>query len=182
MPKPTNKINLIKIANDEFIKLCKILENTPKEILKNDFKGVLPNNTRDKNAKDVLAHLFEWQKMLENFILNNLDLNGAKIIENAIITPFLPSPYNFRTYPKLNIKLHKKHQNTSFEMIFDKLKTSHNRILQLVEKISEDDLFTKKRFKFTLTSNLAGYIISSTSSHYIWAIKQLKSGYKSKQI
>ena len=60
------------------------MENTPKEILDGDFKGALPKNTRDKNARDVLVHLFEWQKMLENFILNNLDLSGEKITSEAI--------------------------------------------------------------------------------------------------
>ena len=84
MPRPTNKSDLIKTANDEFAKLCKILENTPKELLNSDFKVALPKNTRDKNARDVLVHLFEWQKMLENFILNNLDLSGEKITSEAI--------------------------------------------------------------------------------------------------
>lgn len=179
MPRPTNKSDLLKAANDEFAKLCKILENTPKELLNSDFKTALPKNTRDKNARDVLVHLFEWQKMLENFILNNLDLSGIKITQKASVTPFLPSPYNFKTYPKLNIELHKKHQNTSFETAFNELKTSHERILALLTKISEDDLFTKARFKFTLSSSLASYAISSTSSHYVWAIKQLKAGFKS---
>ncbi len=179
MPRPTNKNDLIKVANDEFAKLCKILENTPKELLNSDFKIALPKNTRDKNARDVLVHLFEWQKMLENFILNNLNLNSVKITQKASVTPFLPSPYNFKTYPKLNIELHKKHQNTSFETAFNELKASHERVLQLLEKISEDDLFAKARFKFTLTSSLASYAISSTSSHYMWAIKQLKAGFKS---
>ena len=102
MPRLTNKSDLIKAANDEFTKLCKILENTPKELLNSDFKTALPKNTRDKNARDILVHLFERQKMLENFILNNLNLNSVKITQKASVTPFLPSPYNFKTYPKLN--------------------------------------------------------------------------------
>ena len=178
MPRPTNKSDLIKAANDEFAKLCDILQNSPKELLRSDFKGALPKNRRDKNARDVLAHLFEWQKMLENFILNNLDLSGDKATPKAVVTPFLPQPYNFKTYPKLNVELHKKHQNTSFKTAFSELKASHERVLRLLEKINESDLFTKAKFKFTLTSSLASYAISSTSSHYVWAIKQLKSGFK----
>lgn len=67
MPRPRNKDELIKAINAEFGKLCKILGETPKDILQKDFKRPLPNNSRDKNARDVLIHLYEWQVMLPKF-------------------------------------------------------------------------------------------------------------------
>ena len=178
VPRPTNKSDLIKAANDEFTKLCVLLDSTPKELLKSDFKNALPKNVRDKNARDILIHLYEWSKMLENFITNNLEFKGENALPKPKITPFLPSPYNFRTYPKLNIELWQKHQNTRFDEAYASLKQSHERVLKLINKLSEKALFTKAHFAFTLTSSLASYAISSTSSHYAWAIKQLKNGFK----
>lgn len=177
VPRPTNKSDLIKAANDEFTKLCALLDSTPKDLLKSDFKNALPKNARDKNARDILIHLYEWSKMLENFITNNLEFKGKNALPKPKITPFLPSPYNFRTYPKLNIELWQKHQNTSFDEAYASLKQSHERVLKLINKLSEKALFTKAHFAFTLTSSLASYAISSTSSHYAWAIKQLKNGF-----
>ena len=58
------------------------------------------------------------------------------------------------------------------------LKVSFEEILKLVEKLSNTELFEKKHFAFTGTTNLGSYVISSTSSHYVWAIKQLKSAFK----
>ena len=176
MPRPRNKNELIKAMNDEFIKLCKLLENTPNEILKSDFEAPLPTNTRDKNARDVLIHLYEWQQMLQNFIKNNLTFNDSKFITKNEISPFLPSPYNWKTYPKLNVELWQKHQKTSFETALNLLKESHQSIFNVVQNLSDEELFEKRYFNFTGSTNLGSYIISSTSSHYIWAIKQLKSG------
>lgn len=178
MPRPKNKDELIKAMNAEFTKLCEILDDTPSEILHGDFKGALPNNARDKNARDVLIHLYEWQVMLEKFIANNLEFKGDKFTPKAKISPFLPAPYNWRTYPKLNLELWQKHQNTSFESALNALKQSHESILALTQKFSDNELFDKKHFAFTGTTNLGSYVISSTSSHYVWAIKQLKSGLK----
>ena len=178
MPRPKSKDELIKAMNDEFCKLCRILDETPRELLQSDFKSPLPSNVRDKNARDVLIHLYEWQLMLLNFINNNLEFKAGKFHPKAEQKPFLPSSYNWRTYPKLNIKLWQKHQNTSFEEALNLLKASFEEILKLIEKLSNTELFEKKHFAFTGTTNLGSYAISSTSSHYVWALKQLKSGFK----
>ena len=178
MPRPKNKAELIKAMNVDFGKLCKILDDTPREILHSDFKGALLDNSRDKNANDVLIHLYEWQVLLENFIANNLEFNGDKITPKAEITPYLPAPYNWRTYPKLNLEFWQKHQSTDFTTALDLLTQSHSRIMNLAQKFSDEELFTKWHFAFTGGANLGSYIISSTSSHYTWAVKQLKCGLK----
>lgn len=178
MPRPRNKNELLHSINAEFSKLYKILDETPKDILNKDFQNPLPNNSRDKNARDILIHLYEWHIMLQNFITNNLAFNNGKFTPKAQISPFLPSPYNWRTYPKLNIELWQKHQSTSFEDALDLFKTSHQSVLTLTQKFSNDELFSNKHFAFTGAINLGSYVVSSTCSHYVWAIKQLKSGLK----
>lgn len=178
MPRPRNKDELIRSINTEFSKLCKIINETPKDILQDDFTIPLPSNSRDKNARDVLIHLYEWQVMLQNFINNNLDFRGGKFTPKAEIVPFLPPPYNWRTYPQLNIKIWQKHQSTDFESALKSFKASHQGILSIAQKFSDNELFDKKHFAFTGTTNLGSYVISVSCSHYAWAIKQLKSGLK----
>ncbi|MGX2971984.1 ClbS/DfsB family four-helix bundle protein [Helicobacter sp. T3_23-1059] len=54
------------------------------------------------------------------------------------------------------------------------------RIVKQTLDFSDNELFDKGYFAFTGNNTLGSYVISSTSSHYAWAIKQLKSGLKSK--
>lgn len=58
-----------------------------KSLLKDNFKSPLSGNTRDKNVRDVLIHLYEWQKMFQNFIANNLEYNDAKFTPKTEISP-----------------------------------------------------------------------------------------------
>ena len=184
MPTPRTKNELLKKMSDEFAKLLSIIERTPSEILERDFWNILPNNCRDKNARDVLIHLYEWHKMLERFIANNLEASKAgfkdRFSTKSEIMPFLPPPYNWRTYPTLNMKIWQSHQNTSLKSALEKLKQSHSAIVKQTLGFSNNELFDKWHFAFTGNNTLGSYVISSTSSHYAWAIKQLKSGLKNK--
>ena len=49
------------------------------------------------------------------------------------------------------------------------------RIDELAERYSNEELFTKKYFNWTGTTDLGSYFVSTTSSHYDWAIKKIKS-------
>ena len=178
MPRPRTKDELLQAMSDEFTKLLCLVERTPSEILERDFAKPLPNNSRDKNARDVLIHLYEWHKMLEHFIANNLEASEAGFSVKSEIVPFLPSPYNWRTYPTLNTQIWQKHQDTSLQSALESLKLSHSTIINLTREFSEGELFDKGHFAFTGENSLGSYVISSTSSHYAWAIKQLKAGLK----
>ena len=54
------------------------------------------------------------------------------------------------------------------------LKKSHKDVIGLVEKHTEEELFTKKKYEWTGTTSLGAYFISSLSSHYDWGIKTIK--------
>jgi hypothetical protein len=53
-------------------------------------------------------------------------------------------------------------------------KKSYKDIIALIEKHSNDELFTKKKYQWTGTTSLGSYFISSTSSHYDWGLKTVK--------
>ena len=54
------------------------------------------------------------------------------------------------------------------------LADTHQKAIALAETFSNEELFTKKYFPWTGTTDLGSYFVSSTSSHYDWAIKKIK--------
>jgi hypothetical protein len=58
------------------------------------------------------------------------------------------------------------------------LKQSHAKVIALIEQFSNEELFEKKHFPWTGTTNLGSYCISAASSHYDWAMKNIKAQIK----
>jgi Uncharacterized conserved protein len=114
MSRPTTKPDLIQSANEQFEKLWKLIDsmtgdeqNAPFNF-SDDFlqKQKEAHWGRDKNLRDVLVHLCEWHTLLLNWVKSNQ--SGDK-------KPFLPEPYNWKTYGQMNIGFWEKHQATSYE-------------------------------------------------------------------
>ena len=161
MARPTTKEQLIQIGEDNFKKLFTLIDSMNKEEQKKSFSF----EDRDKNIRDVWVHLYEWHQLLLNWINSNQAGNSVN---------FLPEPYNWKTYPQMNIEFWKKHQNTPWEKAVELLTKSHSETMKLIDTFSDEQLFAKKYFSWTGTTNLGTYCISATSSHYDWAIKKIK--------
>jgi hypothetical protein len=121
--------------------------------------------SRDKNLRDILVHLYEWHLLL---------LNWIKVNSSGEHKPFLPEPYNWKTYPTMNVEFWKKHQSTPLTEAKAKLKESHKDVMALIETFSNEQLFARCVFDWTGTSTLGAYCVSATASHYDWAIKKIK--------
>ena len=165
MPRPTTKADLIQAANDQFAKLWTLIDEMSDEEKSAD---IVPNE-RDKNVRDVLVHLYEWHCLLLNWIRSNTNRNPA---------PFLPAPYNWKTYPQMNVVFWEKHQSTSYIDAETMLKKMHQEVMALIETFSNEDLFSKGAFDWTGTTTLGSYCVSATSSHYDWAFKDIKKALK----
>ena len=165
MPRPTTKADLIQAANEQFAKLWTLIGEMSDEEKSAD---IVPNE-RDKNVRDVLVHLYEWHCLLLNWIRSNTNRNPA---------PFLPAPYNWKTYPQMNVVFWEKHQNTSYTDAETMLKKTHKEVLALIETFSNEALFSKGTFDWTGTTTLGSYCVSATSSHYDWAINDIKKALK----
>ena len=165
MPRPTTKSDLIQAANDQFAKLWTLIDEMSDEEKSAD---IVPNE-RDKNVRDVLVHLYEWHCLLLNWIQTNTNGKPA---------PFLPAPYNWKTYPQMNVAFWEKHQNTSYTDAETMLNKTHKEVMALIETFSNEELFSKGVFDWTGTTTLGSYCVSATSSHYDWAIKDIKKALK----
>ena len=161
MARPTTKEQLLQLGDENFKKLFALIKSMNRE----EQEQIFSFDDRDRNVRDVLVHLYEWHQLLLNWV--NSNQLGTK-------ANFLPEPYNWKTYPQMNISFWEKHQKTLLEEAVTILKKSHSDVMALIDTFSSEELFTSKYFTWTGTTSLGSYCISSTSSHYNWAIKKIK--------
>lgn len=175
MARATTKEQLIDSANSNFEKLWKIIDSLSEKALNSDFdfskdeKKTEAHWKRDKNLRDILIHLYEWHQLLLSWVKSNTKGDSS---------PFLPEPYTWKTYGDMNIEFWKKHQATTLEKSKELLTESHVKSLELIKTFSNEELFSKKYFNWTGTTNLGSYCVSAMPSHYDWAIKKLKAHIK----
>lgn len=171
MARPQTKSDLITAATENFEQLNALIEGlTEKELsVPFDFSDTAKKEAhwkRDKNLRDVIIHLYEWHQLL---------LNWVKANQNGENQPFIPKPYNWKTYGIMNVEFWRKHQNTPLEEAKEMLEKSHCEVMKLAETFSNDELFSKGVFSWTKGSTLGSYFVSNTASHYNWAVKKLKA-------
>ena len=143
---------------ESFEQLFTIIESVPAR----KRKLTVDVTDRDKNFRDVLMHLYEWHAMLERWY--NEGMNGD--------TPTMPAPgYQWRTLDRLN-QIWINYQNESLTNAMKKVKLSHQRVVQLIESHTYEEIITRKKYKWTKTSNLYSYFAANTVDHYNWAIKK----------
>ena len=162
MARPTTKDDLLEAATAQFVKMNNIIESMSKE--KQDATFLFED--RDKNLRDVLAHLHEWHLMVQKWYT----IGTVKKI-----MPQVPGEgYTWRTLPDLNFEIWKKYQSMPLEEAKQKLDESHLMIMSLIEKHTNEELFSKNVYKWTKSTTLGAYFVSGTSSHYDWAMKKIK--------
>ena len=171
MARATTKTDLVTSANEQFEKMWKLIDSMSDEQQNATFgkematAGKEAHWSRDKNLRDILVHLYEWHLLL---------LNWIKVNSSGEHKPFLPEPYNWKTYPTMNVEFWKKHPHTPLTEAKTKLKESHKDVMALIETFSNEQIFAKGVFDWTGTSTLGAYCVSATASHYDWAIKKIK--------
>ena len=178
MPRATTKKELLTAANDQWDKMWKLIDSIPgsAQSLMFDFgddsKLKEAHWGRDKNMRDVFIHLYEWHQLLLDWVQTNK--NGGN-------KPFLPEPYTWKTYGDMNVEFWKKHQSTFYDDAATMHHDSHAKVMALIESLSDEELFEKKHFAWTGTTNVGSYCISAAPSHYDWAMKKIKQWGKGKK-
>lgn len=178
MARPTTKSDLIKTGDEVFIKLINLLDSISADQVTCAFTFEVKKEKgahweRDRNLRDVLVHLYEWHQLLIVWVNSNLDGKNK---------PFLKEGYNWKTYGAMNDEFWTKHQNTSYGEALSLLKESHITVMKLAKQFSNEDLFSKGAFSWVGGSTLGSYFVSTTSSHYEWAIKKTRKFKKSLEI
>ncbi|HCT91267.1 MAG TPA: hypothetical protein DF613_07800 [Lachnospiraceae bacterium] len=172
MGRPKTRADLLTAAAANYEKLNTCISGLTEQEMTTafDFSGDMKKKEahwkRDKNLRDVLIHLHEWHLLLLNWVHAN---------QKGDRKPFIPEPYNWRTYGDMNVEFWKKHQNTSLEDAKRMFQESHTGVVKLAESFSDEELFSKGVYTWVGGSTLGSYFVSVTSSHYDWAVKKLKA-------
>ncbi|MCI9417434.1 MAG: ClbS/DfsB family four-helix bundle protein [Eubacterium sp.] len=172
MSRPTTKTDLLTAAAANYEKLNALVSGlTEKELstsfdFSHDEKKKEAHWKRDKNLRDIFIHLYEWHRLLLNWVSSN---------QNGNQKPFLSEPYNWKTYGNMNVEFWDKHQSTPLEEAKSMFQKSHGEVIKLAETFSNEELFSKGVYKWAGGSALGSYFVSVTASHYDWAMKKLKA-------
>ena len=165
MPKPKSKIELLELSQKNYKTLMDLVDSYSNEEVNREF----PAGTLNRNIRDVLAHLNQWHLMLMGWYESGM--KGEK--------PDMPAKgYTWQTLPELNRKIWQDCQNMDIEDAKKRLNESYKNIQLLITNHTDEELFEKKRYKWTGSTSLGAYLILNTSSHYNWAIKQIKKAMK----
>ena len=164
MPRPTNKKALLELSEINFNKLLDFIQELPEDV-KNKIYASNELNDRDKTVSDVICHLHEWHLMMERWY--KIGMSGKK--------PSMPAEdVTWQTLPVLNLRIWEKYNRTTLKDAIALFRESHKTIMDLIEKHTDEELFTKKKYPWTGTTSLGSYLISATSSHYEWGLKTIK--------
>lgn len=165
MPRPKTKTELQTLGKHNYEKLISFIENMTESEQERDFhKG-----TMNRNIRDVLMHLHHWHLMMMDWY--KVGMAGQK--------PEMPAKgYSWKTTPALNKWIWEKYSQTPLAESQSLLVQSFNDVQEIIASHSNEELFEKKRYKWTGTTSMGSYFVSATSSHYDWALKLIKKAKK----
>ena len=165
MPRPKTKSELLNQSEKNFKGLNHLIDSLDeiKQI------GEFPPGTMNRNIRDVLAHIYHWQLLF--FEWYEIGMKGNK--------PEMPAKgHSWKSTPDLNREIWMKYQSADLTAIRSKLNGTHNKIQALIQSHTNEELFTKKKYKWTGSTSLGAYLISTTSSHYDWGLKLIRKSTK----
>ena len=161
MPRPINKEQLLTAMQKEHGKLVDQLAPLSPEIT-NQTSETIENWA----IKDVLSHVTAWEQMVVCWY--RAGLRGE--------LPQLPAPgFNWRQIPALNQQIYEAHRLESYETVKQNFDASYAEILSVVHAVDNEDLFTPERYAWTNKNTMGTYFVSATSSHYVWAKKEIRN-------
>ena len=161
MPRPTTKDELVELSQKNFQRLNDYISSFSDAELHREF----PQGYLNRNIRDVLAHLHHWHLMMLEWY--RVGMKGQK--------PDIPANgYTWKTVPDLNREIWNQYKQVDLKKVRELFNHSHTAVQGVIEKHNNEELFEKKRYKWTGTTSLGAYLISATSSHYDWAYKLIK--------
>jgi len=165
MPRPKTKDELVELSQINFKRLIDFVDSFSEKEQITEF----PEGTMNRNIRDVLGHLLGWHLMFLSWY--KVGMSGEK--------PIMPAKgYTWKTTPDLNRKILKTYQNVNLSKVKKDLASSFTQIQEIIQNHSNEELFEKKKYKWTGTTSLGAYLVSATSSHYDWANKLIKKAKK----
>ncbi len=163
MARAKTKSELILSSQNEFNFLLELVNSIPETLLTR--RGVCDV----WSVKDILAHLHAWHLLFLTWYKEGMA--GKK--------PAMPAPgLTWKQTPDLNQLIFEEYQDESFLVILTSLNSSFQEVSTIIQKHTDQELFTKKLHQWTGSTSMGSYLVSATASHYSWASTQIKKWIK----
>jgi len=163
MPKPDSKKTLLSTSQENYDRLMNYIDQFNQE----DYLKEFPKKYLNRNMRDVVAHMHHWHLLFLGWYKEGM--KGNK--------PAMPAEgYTWKKIGELNKEVQKKYSTMPFKEVRKLFMKSHAKVYAIIEKHSDKELFTKKKYFWTGSTSLGAYLISNCSSHYEWGRKLIKKG------
>lgn len=160
MPRPTNKPDLLAAMEKEHAALVSLLETLSAEQF-----AVTSETIEAWSPKDVIAHVTAWEQMC-------LGWYRAGLCNEE---PPLPAKgFKWNQIPALNQQIYQQNRLRPAAEIRAAFDASYAEMQRTVDALTDADLFTPQRYRWTGKNAMGTYFVSATSSHYVWARKEIK--------
>lgn len=164
MSKFQTKEEFLAEIHEERRKLEDLLAEIPDE-------EKLVEVTDGMSVKDFIAHRTEWGRMMIRWYAET----------RAGEAPAVPTAeYKWNQLKELNADIHEWFADTPLDEVEAQFAEVHNELYRIIGDMSEEELFTKKHYSFTGTSDLVTYLNSATASHYRSARRHIAKWWKTK--
>jgi hypothetical protein len=121
------------------------------------------------SVKDLLAHRTEWSRMMIRWYTK----------ARAGGTPAVPTEqFKWNQLKELNANIQVRFADVPLDEIEQNFGAVQDDLDALVAGMTEEELFTKKYYAFTGSSDLATYVNSATASHYRSAARLIRKWWK----
>lgn len=158
MPEPTDKASILDEMRTHYAALEEIM--TPLDKSQMTTEGVIPN----WSIKDMLAHIASWHHRLLAW------LNAA--IRNE--EPTISGPDSVEEMDALNAQFYQENKSRPLDEVLTDFRTTHRQIMDIIQAMSEEDLFNSERFAWTEGEPLWQVIAGDTYEHYQEHLKQIQ--------
>ena len=147
----------------EFAELIGLIESLPPTRLDEEFA----TDARDRNVRDVVAHLHAWHILLEKWYAD-----GA-----AGSVPAIPAEgYTWGELAALNEELRRQWQGTSLAELLPLMRASHESLQAMVSLHTDTELASPDAFAWTQGSPLGEFAWECGGNHYAWARGVIAAG------
>ena len=161
MARPKTKDELIEQSNSNYDRLVDQIHALTPEQRSAEF----PKEYLNRNIRDVICHLHHWHLLFMNWYEQ-----GKRDIK-----PDMPAKgYTWKTTPELNRDIQRKYSEETLNSALLLFEDSHNRVMRIINRHTNEELFTKEKYKWTGSTSMGSYLVSNSSSHYDWAYKLIK--------
>ena len=155
--------DLLARNDAEFAALLDLLGGLSPQQLDAEFTGP----ARDRNVRDVVAHLHAWHILLERWYSDGM--SGG--------SPSIPAEgYSWRELGDLNDALREQWQGTSLSQLMPLLRASHQALQAMVALHDDQELDDPSALSWTGGSALGEFAVECGGNHYAWARDAIAHG------